>query len=83
MAHRKVAMLGRINLLEGVRRYKELWREEANKDFPLSKVLCFAKRQTLWGKDTNKKNHSSLIFFAWFVWDKEHKGSPTIEWIKE
>lgn len=22
-----------------------------------------------------------MIAFAWFIWDKQHKGEPTIDWI--
>ena len=29
-----------------------------------------------------KMKNSGMIAYAWYVWDKDYKGKPTIEWIR-
>jgi len=77
-ASRKVAMLLKLVFLEGIGRY-EMFKDT---EFPLKKVYVFCKRQKIYANGKIGKN-SGLIAYAWFVWDKNHKGEPTIEWIKE
>lgn len=73
LAKRKVAILGRINLLEGVERYEKIFKDAT---FPLARVYPFVRRQQFLTKGREKG--ANLMFFAWFVWDKEHKGEPSI-----
>jgi len=77
-ASQKVAMLLKLVFLESSGRY-EMFRDKA---FPLKKVYVFCKRQKIYAKGIIGKN-SGLIAYAWFVWDKNYKGKPTIEWIPE
>ena len=77
-ASQKIAMLLKLVFLEGIGRY-EMFKD---KEFPLKKVYVFCKRQKIYANGIIGKN-SGLIAYAWFVWDKNHKGEPTIEWIKE
>jgi hypothetical protein len=66
-ARRKVALLGRINLLETKKRQKLFT------DFPFARLYVFAKRVPF-GTD-------NAICFAWFVWEHGYTGKPTIGWV--
>ena len=75
----KVIMFCKIQLLEGKAR-KEMFLNS-----PLKCVYVFSERQNPLRNgqeyDENGKKWSSTMCFAWFVWDKTHRGKPTIEWI--
>ena len=77
-ADKKVAMLLKLVFLEGIGRY-EMFKD---KEFPLKKVYVFCRRQKIYANGKIGKN-SGLIAYAWFVWDKNYKGEPTIEWIPQ
>ena len=72
----KVAMLNRIQWLEGIKR-KKLFENH-----PLSRVLIFSKRLprfNIFGYEG--KTTTSLIGFAWFVFDWNYVGEPKLGWI--
>jgi len=73
-AKRKVALLLKLVFLEGISRY------EFFKNSPLRTIYVFCKRQKIYKRGEVGKN-SGLIAYAWFVWDKNYQGKPTIEWI--
>lgn len=73
-AKRKVAMLCKLAFLEGKARYS-LFRSN-----PIKTVYVFSKRLPLTKEGDNRKQ-SSMIPFAWFVWEVGYKGTTTIEWI--
>ena len=73
---KKVAMLLKLSFLEGIGRYNFF------KSTPLKKVLVFCKRQQVYHAD-KEPNGSGLIAYAWFIWDKQYSGEPTIDWIYE
>lgn len=80
-ASQKIAMFLKTTFLEGARRYPMFMDLE----FPLARMYQFCKRVNLYkGCETIDKStiSSGMIAFAWFVWDKEHKGPATIHWIK-
>lgn len=71
----KVAILNRIQWLEGQKRRK-LFTETC-----LSKVLIFSKRIPRFHRyDFAGKPGTSLICFAWFIWDWSHIGNVKIDW---
>lgn len=76
LSSRKVAMFLKLVFLEGQGRYQMFQDQE----FPLATVYVFSKRVAL-AKSTDTRKHSGLIAYAWFIWDKEHKGQATIQWI--
>lgn len=76
LANKKIAMLLKLVFLESVNRYIMF----KDKDFPLKKVLVFCRRQKIYKKGIIGKN-AGLIAYAWFIWDKDYKGEPTIDWI--
>ena len=76
LASKKVAMLCRINFLEGVARGKMF------KNTPLKNVYVFSRRITFTNPDSGKKSHGGgMLAFAWFIWEKNYNGKPTIDWI--
>lgn len=68
----KIALLLRTAFVESAGRY-DLFQD---KKFPLKKILQFSKRINFLEKG------SPNFCSAWFIWDKEYIGNPTIEWIK-
>jgi hypothetical protein len=52
----------------------------SDKVFPLKTMYQFSRRVTLY-KDGKKMKNSGMIAYAWFVWDRNYVGKPSIEWI--
>jgi hypothetical protein len=71
----KVVMLGKLQLLESAKR-KTLFETT-----PLEKVWIFSKRITMARNGEYEKYSSSMICFAWFVWNHKYRGEPKIGWI--
>jgi len=71
----KVAMLLRLQFLEGTKRYDALL-----KDNPPKTVYVFVNRQVCDKNDDFTKG--SAVAYAWFVWIKGHEGPTEIKWIK-
>lgn len=72
----KVAILNRLQWLEGQKRRKLF------ENTPLSRVLVFSGRIPRMHRfGYTGKTTTSLLAFAWYIWDWTHRGSPTIEWI--
>ncbi len=70
----KVAMLLKLNFLEGQKR-KALFAET-----PLRTVYVFSKRLSFDRADIKGKGNG-LLAYAWFVWDKSHDFHPELKWI--
>lgn len=70
----KVAMLCKLAFLEGKARYALFKRH------PMKTVYVFSKRLPL-TKEGDTRKQSSMIPFAWFVWEKGYTGKTTVEWI--
>jgi hypothetical protein len=73
VATKKVAILNKLAFLEGKTRKKSLFCYKM-----LEKVYVFSSRVQF---NPDPKKAGSMIAFAWFVWNKEYKGNPRIEWI--
>jgi hypothetical protein len=76
-ATRKIAMLLPLTFLESQQRY-DMFQD---KEFALKAVYSFSERITLYKPGSDTKG-SGKVAYAWFVWDKEHIGSPVIKWIE-
>jgi hypothetical protein len=74
VSRKKVAMLMKINFLEGVKRRK--FFETA----PLKTVYVFSKRITLTKPEYEGKN-KGFITYAWFVFEHGYNGKPQIDFI--
>lgn len=71
----KVCMFLKLSFLESIRR-KPLFdlKQLKNVYVPRHRIVC--------AKDADfKKYKSSAVCFAWFVWQKEYKDLPKIDWI--
>ena len=73
-SQKKVALLLKLVFLEGIGRYNLFMQGH------LEKVYVFCKRQKIYKNGDVGKN-SGLIAYAWFVWNKDYYGKPTIDWI--
>lgn len=71
----KVAMLLRIQFLEGVKRHKMFQENPPIKVYVFSRNIRCAKN---WDFDNATGNAST---YCWFVWKKWYKGNPEIDWI--
>lgn len=71
----KVAMLLRLQFLEGKRR-KELFKK-----YPPKYVYVFSGRINCAKNGDFKTYNSSAMSYAWFVWEKGYKGETIIRWI--
>lgn len=76
LAKKKIAMFLKTVFLESESRYEMF----LDKEFPLKTIYQFSKRVTL-TKNGIKMKNSGMISYAWYVWDKDYNGSPTIQWI--
>lgn len=74
LAGYKVAMLLKLNFLEGQKRY------ELFKSTPLRSVYIFSKRLSF-DKGEEKGKGNGLLAYAWYVWEQEYVGSPVIDWL--
>lgn len=72
----KVAMLNRLQWLEGVKRGKFF------SEHPISKVLVFSRRVPRMNRfDYEGYQGTALLCFAWFIFDWNHTGEPKLGWI--
>jgi len=71
----RVAMMLRLAWLEGSQR-KRLFDST-----PLARVHVASRRLSMARGGTDEgKGGGSMIAFAWFVWDRSHKGAPALHW---
>lgn len=73
---KKIAMFLKTVFLESDKR-KSMFLDS---EYPLKTVYQFSKRVSLYKNGIKMKN-SGMISYAWYVWDKDYVGKPTIEWI--
>lgn len=75
LAREKVAMFLRLAFLESKSRYS-LFKDT---NFPLSRLYVMSSRVRLSPGGTETK--SGMVPYAWFVWDRDHKGPAVPDWI--
>lgn len=68
-----------ISYLQGVKRYNEIYTD---KTFPLKSIYVF-NRYPMFSNDLREdgKMTCGMITFAWYVFDKNYKGNPEINWL--
>lgn len=71
----KVAMLCKLVFLEGQK------RKTFFETTPLKRVYVFSKRIPFYRNGEKGDLGTSMIAFAWFVWEHGYEGEPTIKWI--
>ena len=77
IARKGVIMLGRLQVLEGEKRYINII-----KDNPPTDTYVYVDRIQCW-KDGVKPEGSSAQAYAWFVWDKTKENQLSeLHWIR-
>lgn len=71
----KVAFLLRLACLEGAE------RRQIFESTPLARVWVFSRRLQIWRNGDATSAASGMIPFAWFIWDREHDGPPSLGWL--
>lgn len=74
LTERKVVSLARLGFLEG--KSRKPWFEST----PLARVWVFSGRISMHRGGIERPN-TSMIAFAWFVWDHAHGGPPALGWV--
>lgn len=74
---RKVCLFLRLAFLEGEARRKGIFTVS-----PPSRVWVMSKWQTLWrADDPNPRATGGTMAFGWFVWERGHRGAPSVGWL--
>lgn len=74
---RKVALLCRLSWLEGLERYRHLFKHRQ-----LARIWVFSARQTLWrGDDLAAEDDGGMTPYAWFVFERDHSGPWSGDWL--
>lgn len=75
----KFAFLLPLSYLHGKQRNDLIYSDEK---YPLKKVWIFT-RYPLLGESlrADGKTNTGMMVYAWFIWQKRHKGEPTIGWL--
>ena len=74
LADKKIALFLKLAFLEGV------GRRDFFKTHPPIRIWVFSRRVNLM-KNGEASKHSSLMCFAWFIWEKNYEGKPQIGWL--
>lgn len=74
LSKKKVAMLLRIQFLEGKK------RGEFFKEHPPARIIVFSNRISC--LKPNETRSADAMCYCWFIWDKEYKGEPIIRWVR-
>ena len=79
VARKKIIFLLPLSYLHGKKRYDEIWTD---KYFPLARIYVFT-RYPLLGEPLREdgKHNTGMMVYAWFVWERKHKGEPIIKWL--
>lgn len=72
----KVAILQRTSWLEGEKRYQQLFSRNQ-----LAHVWQFRSRISMPPGDSDAEAKGGSVAFAWFVFERRHKGLPTLGWL--
>ena len=79
VAKNKFAFLLPLSYLHGKKRFDQIY---SDKKYPLKKVYVFTRYPML-GEELREdgKYTTGMMVYAWFVWEKNYSGEPTISWI--
>lgn len=56
-------------------------RKEMLESSPLRHIYIHSDRVTMYPYGTEKPKNGGTKMYAWYVWDKDYNGKPTISWI--
>lgn len=75
----RFALLLPLSYLHGKKRYDYIYNVDT---FKLKKVYIFTRYPLLTDKVyENGKHKTGMMVYSWFVWDKDYKGLPEINWL--
>lgn len=75
----KIVFLLPLSYLHGKKRFDDIW---SDRKFPLARVYVFTRYPMLGEKlRPDGKYNTGMMVYAWFVWERSHKGKPEINWI--
>jgi hypothetical protein len=74
VSRKKVAVIMKLAFLESEKRYRLFTTT------PFKKVYVFCKRVQMYPHGQSGPK-SGTIAYAWYVWDKDYIGKPTLDWI--
>ena len=79
VAKKKFAFLLPLSYLHGKKRYDEIY---CDREYPLKKVYVYTRYPML-GEPLREdgKYNTGMMVYAWFVFEKDYRGSPVIDWI--
>jgi len=76
LAPAKVAFLCKLTWLESI------GRRALFNTYPPKRVLVFSERLSMQrGRQSTDDDATGMIAFAWYIWDKAHKGPTELGWI--
>jgi hypothetical protein len=79
IATSKIAFLLPLTYLQGQERFDKIYQD---KNFSLARVHVFIRYPMLGDiLRGDGKYRTGMQTYAWFIWDKSHKGPPQIGWI--
>lgn len=73
----KAAFLMRLAALEGMKRHDRIYAR-----FPLARIHVFSNRISMPPGGRGIEAKGGAVAFCWMVFDKSHKGPPTVNWIR-
>lgn len=90
--HHKVALFLKLQFLEGADRYIKLFSQQKLETIYVysKRVACYKNDEMyqkdkngnyILDKDGNKKKIGSAVCFAWFIFNTDYSGFPTIKWL--
>ena len=79
VSNRFIAFLLPLSYLHGKGRYDRVYNDTK---FTLRSVYIFTRYPML-GEPLREdgKYHTGMMVYAWYLWDKEYEGKPTISWL--
>lgn len=75
----KVCMILRLAFLESAGRYRLF------KEFPPARIYVVSQRTSMMPailRKNGKMKAANAVSYAWFVWDRKHKGPTQLRWLK-
>jgi transcriptional regulator with XRE-family HTH domain len=79
IATHKIALLLPLNYLSGAARHAALWTDSK---FPLARVHVLNRGINFLSSDPHADVFdTSQMYCCWFVFDRSHRGAPTLHWI--
>lgn len=75
----RFAFLLPLNYLHGKQRFDNIWSDT---EYPLKSVHVFTRYPRLGDQlRPDGKYKTAMMVYAWYLWEKEHKGDPILSWI--